>query len=91
MKALLIALLVIFVALQYRLWIAEGSWADVARLEREVREQEQTNQQLQQRNRNLAIEVDALKDGLDSVEERAREDLGMIKEGETFYMIIESD
>lgn len=91
MKALLIVLLAIFVALQYRLWIAEGSWADVARLEREVREQEQTNEQLQQRNRNLAIEVEALKGGLDSVEERAREDLGMIKEGETFYMIIESD
>lgn len=91
MKILLIALLAIFLVLQYRLWVAEGSWADVARLEREVNQQQEANEQLQRRNRRLAIEVETLKDGLDSIEERAREDLGMIKEGETFYMIIEKD
>ncbi|WP_341938509.1 cell division protein FtsB [Marinimicrobium sp. C2-29] len=89
MKWLLIALLVLFTALQYRLWIAEGSWADVARLEREISEQQQRNDQLQERNRVLAVEVNALKDGLDSIEERAREDLGMIEEGETFFMVVE--
>lgn len=89
MKGLLIALLVIFAALQYRLWIAEGGWADVARLEREITEQQEQNNRLQERNRRLAIEVKALKNGLDSVEERAREDLGMIREGETFFMVIE--
>lgn len=91
MKWILAFLVTILIALQFRLWVGEGSWADVTRLEREVRDQERTNEQLQRRNRALAIEVDALKDGLDSVEERAREDLGMIKEGETFYMIIEKD
>jgi len=91
MKWILALLVAILIALQYRLWVGEGSWADVTRLEREVREQERANQQLQRRNRNLAIEVEALKEGLDSVEERAREDLGMIKDGETFYMIIEKD
>ncbi len=89
MKWLLIALLILFTALQYRLWIAEGSWADVARLEREISEQQQRNDQLQERNRVLAVEVNALKDGLDSIEERAREDLGMIEEGETFFMVVE--
>lgn len=89
MKWLLIALLVLFTALQYRLWVAEGSWADVARLEREIAEQQQRNDQLQERNRVLAVEVSALKDGLDSIEERAREDLGMIEEGETFFMVVE--
>lgn len=89
MKWLLIALLVLFTALQYRLWVSEGSWADVARLEREISEQQQRNDQLQERNRVLAIEVNALKDGLDSIEERAREDLGMIEEGETFFMVVE--
>lgn len=89
MKWLLIALLVLFTALQYRLWIAEGSWADVARLEREISEQQQRNDRLQERNRVLAVEVNALKDGLDSIEERAREDLGMIEEGETFFMVVE--
>jgi len=91
MKWILALLVTILIALQYRLWVGEGSWADVTRLEREVREQERANEQLQRRNRNLAIEVEALKEGLDSVEERAREDLGMIKDGETFYMIIEKD
>lgn len=91
MKWILALLVAILIALQYRLWVGEGSWADVTRLEREVRQQERANEQLQRRNRALAIEVDALKDGLDSVEERAREDLGMIKDGETFYMIIEKD
>lgn len=89
MKILLVLLLTLLVALQYRLWVAEGSWADVARLQRAVEKQEASNEQLRDRNRRLAIEVKALKNGLDSVEERAREDLGMIREGETFFMVIE--
>jgi len=91
MKWLLVILSVILLALQYRLWVAEGSWAHVARLDREIAEQEQTNKRLRERNRQLATEVEALKEGLDSIEARAREDLGMIKEGETFYMMIEPD
>lgn len=91
MKWLLVILSVLLLALQYRLWIAEGSWADIARLDRDIAEQEQDNERLRERNRQLATQVDALKDGLDSIEARAREDLGMIKEGETFYMMIEPD
>jgi len=91
MKWLLVILSVLLLALQYRLWIAEGSWAHVARLDRSIAEQEQTNKRLRERNRQLATEVEALKQGLDSIEARAREDLGMIKEGETFYMMIEPD
>ena len=91
MKWLLVILLVLLLALQYRLWIAEGSWAHVARLDRDIAEQEQTNKRLRERNRQLATEVEALKEGLEGIEARAREDLGMIKEGETFYMMIEPD
>ena len=91
MKWLLVMLSVLLLALQYRLWVAEGSWAHVARLDRNIAEQEQTNKRLRERNRQLATEVEALKQGLDSIEARAREDLGMIKEGETFYMMIEPD
>lgn len=91
MKLLLVLLLTVFVALQYRLWIAEGSWADVVRLERSIESQRTANEQLRARNGRLAIEVEALKEGLDSVEERAREDLGMIREGETFYMVVEPE
>ncbi len=91
MKALLAVLLVLLTGLQYRLWIAEGSWADVTRLEREIEKQASENERLKERNRRLSIEVQALKNGLDSVEERAREDLGMIREGETFYMMVDPE
>lgn len=89
MKWLLLILLSLFVLLQYRLWVSEGSLADVVRLEREVDKQKAANDRLQERNRVLVIEVEELKTGLDSVEERARQDMGMVKEGETFYMLIE--
>ncbi|MDQ2075404.1 cell division protein FtsB [Marinimicrobium sp. ABcell2] len=89
MKWISVTLLLIFLALQYRLWVGDGSVADLVRLDRELQRQNAANERLQERNRVLAIEVDDLKDGLNSVEERAREDMGMIKEGETFYMLIE--
>lgn len=89
MKILLVVLLTLFLTLQYRLWVAEGSWADVTRLDREIGEQQLANERLIERNRRLAVEVDELKEGLDSVEERAREDLGMIRDGETFFMVVD--
>ncbi len=89
MKALLAVLLILLTGLQYRLWIAEGSWADVARLERKIEKQSSENERLKERNRRLSTEVQALKNGMDSIEERAREDLGMIREGETFYMMVD--
>ena len=90
MKWLILILVVLLVGLQSRVWVGENSMADVVRLEREIKTQQLENQRLSQRNDILANEVLALKSGLGAVEERAREDLGMIKEGETFYMVIES-
>jgi len=84
-------LLVLFCALQYRLWIGEGSFAHVARLKAEIEEQSAENDRLKERNQILAIEVDALKSGTDSIEERARGDMGMIRKGETFYMVVEDE
>lgn len=89
MKILLVVLLTLFLALQYRLWVAEGSWADVTRLDREINQQQLANDRLIERNRRLEVEVAELKEGLDSVEERAREDLGMIRDGETFFMVVD--
>ena len=85
LAATLFALLLI---LQYRLWLAEGSLAEQARLEAQVQQQLVENQQLQQRNRVLELEVLELQRGLQSIEERARADLGMIKEGEVFYQLL---
>ena len=60
-------------------------------LQHKVEGQQQENEVLRERNKVLANEVDNLKEGLDSVEERARTDLGMIKEGETFYMVVDKE
>ena len=77
--------------LQYRLWVGDGSLADVTRLERDIQKQQQVNDQLRERNHVLAREVDELKSGLDSVEERARKDMGMIRKGEKFYLIVDDN
>ena len=90
MKWMLGTLVVLLLTLQYRLWVSEGSLADVVRLERDIKIQQADNDRLRERNRILAIEVNDLKTGLDSVEERARNDIGMIKQNETFFMILDA-
>lgn len=90
MKPILGALLLIFVYLQYRLWIGDGSMAALVRLEEEIEKQSAENSRLQERNRLLTAEVVALKNNVDAIEERARTDLGMIKKGETFFMVLQS-
>ncbi len=86
MVALLIAVLLL---LQYRLWVGDGSLAEVWQLRREIAAQEAENQRLRERNRVLEAEVQDLKKGFKAIEERARSELGMIRENETFYQIVE--
>lgn len=88
MKWMLAILVIILLGLQYRLWVGDGSLAEVARLEREVSLQQAENDRLYERNQVLAVEVENLKTGLDSIEERARNDIGMIKKNETFFMVL---
>ncbi|OUR87218.1 cell division protein FtsB [Gammaproteobacteria bacterium 42_54_T18] len=82
-------LLVVFVFLQLRLWTGDGSLAEVWQLRGEIDKQQQENYVLSERNRRLTAEVKDLKEGMAAVEERARSQLGMIKKGETFYLIID--
>ena len=86
---LTLVLLTLLLVLQYRLWVGDGSLADVTRLKHEINQLEIANDEQRQRNAILAGEVQVLKSGLQGIEERAREDLGMIKAGETFYMLID--
>lgn len=88
MRMLTSILLVFFVLLQYRLWFGKNSVPDYLALENEVARQQLDNEKLKQRNKILYAETDDLKSGLDAIEERARNELGMIKEGETFFRII---
>jgi cell division protein FtsB len=91
MKILIVVLIALLLSVQYRLWIGEGSIAHRVELQRKITQQQGENDALRERNRILALEVDALKSGYGAIEERAREQMGMIKKGETFFMIIDSD
>ncbi|MFW5426523.1 MAG: cell division protein FtsB [Methylophagaceae bacterium] len=89
MKATMILLTVLLLLLQYRLWFSHDGLPAVLHLKQDVEIQRQDNEILKERNQVLTAEVQDLKSGLDAVEERARSELGMIKEGETFFQIIE--
>ncbi|HSX72243.1 septum formation initiator family protein [Pseudomonas subflava] len=86
---LFVALVLVLAGLQYRLWVGEGSLAQVNELKREIDDQKGENERLLERNRILEAEVIELKKGMETVEERARHELGMVKEGETLYQLAE--
>ena len=88
LRVLLVALVGLLVVLQVRLWTGEGGRRSVAVLERGLQAQTRENSGLQQRNAALAAEVEDLKSGETAVEERARSELGMIKENEQFYQVV---
>jgi len=88
MKFLAAGLLVLLVLLQYRLWLGDGGMREVARLREEIDHQKVENATLRERNRTLAAEVQDLKKGTTAIEERARTDLGMVGQGETFFQVV---
>jgi len=81
---LLVALLVL---LQYPLWFGKGGLLRVGELERQLAEQREVNQKLEARNASLEAEVRDLKSGYEAIEERARAELGLVKEGEIFVQV----
>lgn len=91
MRGLLLVLLILLVLLQYKLWLGEGGFTDVKRLEQKVLEQEQENALLEQRNLELQAEVADLREGVEAIEERARSELGMVKEEEEFFLVVPHD
>ncbi len=90
MKAIISSLVVLLLLLQYKLWFGDGSIVEVRELERAIAAQREENESLRERNRAREAEVNDLKTGLDAIEERARSELGMVREGETFYQVVES-
>ena len=82
-----LVLVALIALLQYPLWLGKGGWIRVWDYERQLQAQLQVNQKLEQRNAGLDAEVRDLKSGLDAIEERARYELGMIKEGEVFVQV----
>jgi len=90
MKLLALLFIALIALLQYPLWYGKGSWLRVWELDKEVNAARQTNHELQNRNTILEAEVNDLKQGLDAIEERARSELGMIKQDEMFFQISKS-
>jgi cell division protein FtsB len=84
---LFLVLLLLLGGLQYRLWVGNGSLAQVSSLEQQIADQHAENERLLERNRILDAEVAELKKGMETVEERARHELGMVKDGETLYQL----
>ncbi len=89
MRILLVILLTLLVVLQYRLWVGEGSLAEVRTLQAQVERRHEQNAALRARNEALRAEVEDLKSGLAAIEERARSELGMIRDGEHFYQVVD--
>ena len=80
MKILIAVLVLILITLQYKLWFGDGSLSEVVQLSRELEIQKTRLQELEERNRILEAQVLDLQNGLDAFEEKARNDLGMIKD-----------
>jgi len=89
MKILLAMLVLVLVAVQLNLWVGDGSYSEILALEEQIELQKQENMVLAERNQQLEGEVLDLKTGLDAVEERARSEYGMVKEGEVLYQIVQ--
>ena len=88
MKWITLTLLSLLVLLQVRLWLGKNSIPDYFEMHQQVKEQAKHNAALKQRNNLLKADIKDLKTGIEAIEERARNELGLIKQGETFYRIL---
>jgi cell division protein FtsB len=89
MKLLAAILGALIVLIQYPLWLGKGGWLRASEMDRQLEAQRATNRLLEARNGALAAEVRDLKQGIEAIEERARYELGMVREDEIFFQIVE--
>lgn len=90
MRLITLAFVVLLALIQYPLWLGKGGWLRVWELDRQVNQVQSHNDGLKERNGKLESEVQDLKTGTGSVEERARFELGMIKKDEIFVQILDA-
>ena len=90
MRVLAIVFVVLILALQYPVWLGKGGWLQVRELDRQLDAQRQANGELKSRNAALDAEVRDLKTGYDAIEERARSELGMIRQDEIFFQVLDA-
>mgnify|MGYP003348295103 CR=1 FL=1 len=89
MKVLSLVLVALIALIQYPLWLGKGSWFRVWEVDQQIKSQREKNAKLQTRNNILDAEVRDLKQGLDAIEERARSEMGMIKQDEIFFQVMD--
>ena len=85
----IIILIIFFLMIQFDIWFKDDGFYRVKELEQMIGNQVEENKRLKLRKEQLQREIEELKSGTESIEEKARTDLGMIKEGEEFYLIVE--
>ncbi len=91
MRLIILCLTALLVLIQYPLWLGKGGWLRVWDLDKQVQQVQKKNDELKARNAKLESEVEDLKQGTGSVEERARYELGMIKQNEVFIQVLDGN
>jgi cell division protein FtsB len=89
MKYIIAIIILLIIHLQYRLWLGDGSIAEIKAYQLRLEELKKQSEEKRQRNSALYAEVLDLRKGQEAIEERARNELGMIKEDETFFQVLE--
>lgn len=84
-------LLILLGLLQYRLWWGDNNLPEYFSIKKQIIEQQRDNDKLLERNQVLKEEIRDLRSGTEALEERARNELGMVKEGETFYRVVDGE
>jgi cell division protein FtsB len=89
MKWLTLTLAVLLTLIQYPLWVGKGGWLRVWEVDQQIQAQRMTNAKLKTRNAALDAEVRDLKQGVEAIEERARSELGMVRQDEVFFQVLD--
>ena len=89
MKFITLLLVLLLLIMQVNIWLTKDGYSRIVEIKELMQNQRQENDEMASRNSQLKEEIKDLKDGFSAIEEKAREDIGMIKEGEEFYLITE--
>ena len=87
MRWLALVFIALIAALQYPMWLGKGGWLQVREFDRQLAAQREGNARLEARNEALDADVRDLKTGYEAIEERARSELGMVKQDEVFFQL----
>ena len=89
MRWLTLSLAALVILIQYPLWLGKGGWLRVWEVDQQIQAQRVTNEKLRARNAALDAEVRDLKQGVEAIEERARSELGMVRQDEVFFQVLD--